>query len=503
MLSTLVESKLAGSILILILSILASRFWIKTGSKSVIPTINAYPGDLNHARARKEFISNAQALLEEGASKYPDKPFRIITALSERIFLPYIWIDWVRKHPDLDHQASVAQDFFGDYPGFEAIGAFNDPNHFVIDLVKKRMSQISQSMLDTFDDHSTKFLEENFGDSTVFNDVSWGTLCFRMTASVASAVFSGPTLAYDQEWQHLLTSHTTSIFNAARALRSWPSYFRPLVHWFLPDCKACRVQLAQTRRKLASYELQDADSDSVLAWTRSNESPDAAVIQLALAAGAIHTSSQLLQQVVLDLALASTETPKIIDDLRKEISVVLSESDDRLVPASISKLVLMDACTKESQRFKPQTLNNLERVALRDVALPDGQTIIRGTQIAVASSPMWSTDVWGSDAGKWNPYRYIDGSITEKMNLVSSNNKHYAFGMGRFVCPGRFFLAAEMKVILCRLLMGWDLRIRSDQPIDNDSTGIKKSGRVPWKSFGFEQLADSDIVIEVRRREQV
>lgn len=254
---------------------------------------------------------------------------------------------------------------------------------------------------------------------------------------------------------------------------------------------------------MASYELQDADSDSVLAWTRENESPDAAVIQLALAAGAIHTSSQLLQQVVLDLALASTERPKIIDDLRKEIIAVMDESGGGLVPASISKLVLMDACIKESQRFKPQTLNNLERVALKDVVLPDGQTVPRGTQIAVASSPMWSTNVWGSDADIWNPYRYVDGSITEKMNLVSSNNKHYAFGMGRFICPGRFFLAAEIKVILCRLLMGWDFRIRSDQLVGSDGAGIGQGGRVPWKSFGFEQIADSGVAIEVRRKEQV
>lgn len=298
-----------------IISIIATFLWTRTRSRSTIPTINAFSGDPNDAKAKKEFLQNAKRLLEKGAELYPNQPFRMITALSERIILPYSWIDWIRKHPDLDHQAAVAQDFFGNYPGFEAIGAFNDPNHFVIDLVKKRMSQTSQSMLDVFDIHSPKFIHDNFGDSKDFHDVSWSTLCFTMTASVASAVFSGPILAYDEQWQRLLTSHTTSIFNAARALRSWPSYMRPIVHWFLEDCRASRAQLAQARCKLASHVLKDEEENSVLAWTKNNRTPDAAVIQLALAAGAIHTSSQLLQQVVLDLALASTNRPEIMDDL--------------------------------------------------------------------------------------------------------------------------------------------------------------------------------------------
>ena len=496
----------SATILVLVLSLfIGTVLWARSRSKSSIPIVNDYRGDLNRVKAKQEFLYNAQGLLDKGIKAYPDRPFRIITTFSDRVFLPYAWIDWIRKHPDLDHQAAVAQDFFGDYPGFEAIGAFNDPNHFVIDLVKNRMSQITQSMLDTFDTHARSFLDRSFGASASFHDVSWhdvswGTLCFKMTASVASAVFSGPTLAHDEEWQTLITLHTTSIFNAARALRSWRAYLRPIVHWFLPDCRACRAQLAQTRRKLISYQLKEEDANSVLAWTKDNQSPDAAVVQLALAAGAIHTSSQLLQQVVLDLALASSRRPEVIWDLRKELSTVLGESNGKLVPASLAKLNFLDCCIKESQRLKPQTLNNLERVALRNVTMPDGQSIPRGTQVAVASSPTWSADIWGADAEKWNPYRYLGSNSEQRVSLVSSNNKHYAFGMGRFICPGRFFVAAVIKVVLVRMIMGFHMRIKPEQLTENGGS-VGKRGWVEWKAFGFEQLADSNVVVEVRRRE--
>lgn len=57
-----------------------------------------------------------------------------------------------------------AQEFFGAYPGFEAIGAFNDPNKFVIDLVKKKMSSMTAPMLETFRESATYVLREEFGD---------------------------------------------------------------------------------------------------------------------------------------------------------------------------------------------------------------------------------------------------------------------------------------------------------------------------------------------------
>lgn len=57
------------------------------------------------------------------------------------------------------------QEFMGAYPGFEGIGAFNDPNRFVIDLVKKKMSSLTAPTLSTFYEEAIAVLDEEFGDS--------------------------------------------------------------------------------------------------------------------------------------------------------------------------------------------------------------------------------------------------------------------------------------------------------------------------------------------------
>lgn len=36
------------------------------------------------------------------------------------------------------------------------------------------------------------------------------------------------------------------------------------------------------------------------------------------------------------------------------------------------------------------------------------------------------------------------------------------FGLGNQACPGRFFAVNEMKVVLARLLNGWDLTLEKD-----------------------------------------
>lgn len=62
-----------------------------------------------------------------------------------------------------DH--AIQQEFFGSYPGFEGIGAFNDPNKFVIDLVKKKLSSMRTPMLDAMQAAAKAVLQEEFGDS--------------------------------------------------------------------------------------------------------------------------------------------------------------------------------------------------------------------------------------------------------------------------------------------------------------------------------------------------
>ena len=81
---------------------------------------------------------------------------------------------------------------------------------------------------------------------------------------------------------------------------------------------------------------------------------DAAIVQLGYSLAAIHTTSDMITQVLFDLC----EHSELIQPLRQEIVSVLSE--DGWKKTSLYKLKLMDSVIKESQRLKPVTMGSLK-----------------------------------------------------------------------------------------------------------------------------------------------
>lgn len=77
--------------------------------RSQIPCVNSYPHDWFRSRAKQAFVERGAQLLEQGSKEFGEQPFRVITTLGEKLVLPKEWIVWVEKHPDLDHQAQVAE----------------------------------------------------------------------------------------------------------------------------------------------------------------------------------------------------------------------------------------------------------------------------------------------------------------------------------------------------------------------------------------------------------
>ena len=46
-----------------------------------------------------------------------------------------------------------------------------------------------------------------------------------------------------------------------------------------------------------------------------------------------------------------------------------------------------------------------------------------------------------------------------RAQFVASNEDNLSFGYGRHACPGRFFATNEIKMILARLLLDYDIRL--------------------------------------------
>lgn len=159
------------------------------------------------------------------------------------------------------------------------------------------------------------------------------------------------------------------MFIAATELRLYPRLSRKLVHRFLPNCKKLRGQFAEARRVItsvieerrrlkralrASGQPIPAFNDAI-DWAEDEAETegvtyDEAKFQLALSVAAIHTTIDLLEQVILDLA----QHPDVFLSLREEIVSCLHNQGWKKI--SLYNMKLLDSVVRESQRIKPSSI---------------------------------------------------------------------------------------------------------------------------------------------------
>lgn len=202
--------------------------------------------------------------------------------------------------------------------------------------------------------------------STEFNQDA-----LTIIARLSSRVFLPEPLCYDPEWLDLAVNYTVDFFTAAFVLRMWPKPLRPVVHWFLPQTRKIRAQVAAAtrliepelvRRRNAKKEAIAAGKEppkpvDALTWMEMAAKENAGDYnyvwgQLNYSLGAIHTTSMTFVYVVYDLI----EHPEYIPLLREEIAAVWKQGDI-LTKNVLYNLKLMDSFMKESQRLNPVTLS--------------------------------------------------------------------------------------------------------------------------------------------------
>jgi hypothetical protein len=184
--------------------------------------------------------------------------------------------------------------------------------------------------------------------------------------------------------------------------------------------------------------------------------------------------------------------PDIVQELRKEINTVLYAHGGVVTTGALFEMKLLDSVLRESQRmnapgqcqFCTPSMNlcvNLElandipvafrRKILKTITLKDGTVLPAGTTTETANVPVLRDRALYPDPDRFDPYRFltlrtdkskedpIGYANREQYQFVSVNQENMNFGFGRHACPGRFFAAQEIKMILLQVLLRYDMKM--------------------------------------------
>ncbi|KAI1868379.1 hypothetical protein JX265_007202 [Neoarthrinium moseri] len=467
------------------------------------------------SKARSQFIANFKTLMRKGFDKNK-YGFRVDTDLGEVIILAPHYAQELREDNGLSAGIYTNTELMGFIPGMEAFAFAGTHRQLMHDVITKRLNRALRGspltlcqeyvvlmevrsvarLVGALSTETSTCLKSHWGDSKGYwHSVALYDTMLRTVARVSVRAFLGEEFSQNKRWVEINSQYTVIGLGAVMALRWWPRYLLPVIHHFHPKVRATRELLTEARNIIASVrskrnQEEDRDVCDSLDWFEElakyrGEHYDAAVAQLTFAVAAMHSTTDHLCQVLIDLS----DKPQVVVDLRTEIATVIAR--DGWKYEIFSELKLMDSVMKESQRLKPINRVFNKRAVLKDISLSNGITLPQGSFVAISSNSMRDPNIYHSP-DDFNAYRFIErakkkSDVARLCGFSSVSIDHTGFGFGKHACPGRTYVTQELKILLSYIILKYDWKLPNNyEPKQMNN--------------GFDSLTDLTASVLVRRR---
>lgn len=107
----------------------------------------------------------------------------------------------------------------------------------------------------------------------------------------------------------------------------------------------------------------------------------------------------------------------------------------------------------------------LPRLVLQPFTFSNGAYLPPGTVVAIAVQPVHTDDSNYSSPLSFEPFRHLDETRKEnlgrKVDMTATHVDYLSFGNGRHACPGRFFAANQVKLMLAILVTTYDVALEA------------------------------------------
>nr|A0A1E1FFN3.1 RecName: Full=Cytochrome P450 monooxygenase prhN; AltName: Full=Paraherquonin biosynthesis cluster protein N [Penicillium brasilianum]BAV69315.1 PrhN [Penicillium brasilianum] len=481
---------------LLIVGILLLRWALWPAPSSHWPLVNGKRWfEITTTKSKDRFVANGKDILLSSFKRL-SKGFRLGTDNGPMIILSPEYVDEFRSEDRLcpvKFQAELAHTHL---PGFEILSDKHVPKSVFTDFILRKLTPAIDSTAPASVTRLREALESTWTNSSEWHQIDLHSSVQVLSHTTTSPIFVGPELSSSKAWEELTYRYVGNFPVVACSLRLWPKFSQRFVNMILPSCTSLRKDVNQARQMVNEVLQKRAASQAArisqglepekfsdgLQWWQELSGPpcDPACLQLALIFSAVHSTVDLLSQTILNLA----ERPELVDELRQEI-IAVRESQP-WGKAAFYKLGLMDSVLKETQRLKPVS------IATEDVTFSDGLVIPKGSLVMMSCHNMREDSVTYPNPLEFDGHRFrkmrespTNGAMA---HLVSSSQHHMGFGIGTHSCPGRFFIAAGLKLTLSQILLNYDLRL--SDPSENVT-----------QNQGLFLMPNFKAKVEVRRRE--
>lgn len=520
----LCEYFLHHALLATVLLLLVARFLISSRRRDRlpdIPIIGAHKRDwFPLLQAKWRNTKDFKAAMRQAYTEYRYQPVLVpVAGEGNIVLLPPEEVKFVTDQPDavLGFSERAFEIFQVDY-------TFMDPTiprkPLHESLLRTALTPKIGSLIPSLAEEAAWALEKHWGTNTT----EWHDICVfetmrHVVGGVANRVFVGLPFCRDPELVNNGMAFAIDIPLSSTIIKLCWKPLRPL---FAPLATISnrvhtrrfrKILLSEIDRRVRDYDARHRESNSkslspepndFLQWSiqqaKSQDDPymwrneTLADRILMVNFAAIHTTSFISTHVLFDLVSCN---PSCINELRSEIIAVLAAHNGFWSKQALAQLEKLDSAIRESGRFSSIISVGLGRavVAPEGLTTPSGVHLPLGTQVSVPAYSIMRDEAVYSNANTYVPFRFSEQRNEQGLGYVrrarcalpTTNTDFLVFGHGKHACPGRFFAAAELKVILAHALLHYDFEMLPVRP----------EGR--W--YGVTKLPPLTATIRVKRRE--
>ena len=235
----------------------------------------------------------------------------------------------------------------------------------------------------------------------------------------------------------------------------------------------------------------------------------------------VHTTSFIGTNALLDI-LAAPKAEGVMETLRKEATETMDDDERLWSRSSLMKMYCLDSALRESSRRASIIgVGMNQRVTVPGgVTTPEGWHLPEGCMVATHSWGAHNDENLYPDADKYKPFRFIElrdkipdvsddseradreQAYLDKAHLsfIATSPSYLGFGHGRHACPGRFFAAQELKLLIAYLLTRYEIQMVMEGGLGGNWNGKGVRPECFW--IGPNHVPPTGAKVRVRRRKE-
>lgn len=439
------------------------------------------------------------------------------------ILLPADCIEWLISQPDslVSNLDAIKEALLPDYTLLRPEIVHNPTHH---ETVKGPLTRNLAGLVPDILDEVAMTFDALLGqDTAAYKEIVVFDTVIKVVARASNRVFVGAPLCRNQELLDIAMKWAQLMPMSASMLKQVPQFLRPALapiitffnHWYAR--KYIKIVSPEIRRRQAISRNEKAEKpNDFLQWTvdMAEKSPlrserDVTTIALRLLVinfAAIHTSTFSVTNAIFDLVGSD---PSNIEQIQDEVNNVLAANDGKWDKGVLQHLVKLDSSMRESSRLGSFLGFGITRkiIAPEGLIAPNGTHCPYGCLIAVPTNGIHNDPAIYESAAEFRPFRFAEMRETAaqpkeetevaskkdtthlvknaNLSFVSLSSQYHPFGYGKHACPGRFFAANELKLLLAYMFQNYAFENQPERP--------------PYKWIGQTLLPPMTDMVNVKR----